>query len=283
MLAPAKINLDLLITGRRDDGYHLLDSIVAFTDFGDQLFAEPSDHLSLSISGPFAAGLKPDENNLIIKAARLICEKVGISPNIKFNLIKNLPLASGIGGGSADAAAALKFCIEILSIKIAKTTLNHIALELGADVPVCLLSETCHMQGIGEKITRLNFNKQLHLLLMNPMVSVSTPAVFKQYENLSGGFDQNRSLANDQIHLPLILDILKESRNSLSEATLNIEPEINNVLHCLSNTDDVLITRMSGSGATCFALYEKQESCLNAAQRMKNNKPDWWVKSTKTL
>ncbi|MBT5185507.1 MAG: 4-(cytidine 5'-diphospho)-2-C-methyl-D-erythritol kinase [Kordiimonadaceae bacterium] len=282
MLAPAKINLDLLITGRRDDGYHLLDSIVVFTELGDHLTAEISDKLSLNISGPFADGLKADENNLIIKAANLICDNAGISPNIKFNLVKNLPISSGIGGGSADAAAALKLCMELLAININEKILNHIALKLGADVPVCLISETSHMQGIGEKITKINFKTPLHILLVNPMISVSTPNIFNQYAKLSTGFDQNRLLTTKEIHLPLMLDILKVSGNSLSEAALNVEPEIYKVLQALSETQGILLTRLSGSGATCFALYDNKENCLNAANKLKIDRPNWWICNTKT-
>lgn len=279
MLAPAKINLDLLITGRRDDGFHLLDSLVVFADYGDELTAEISDKLSLEISGPFADSLKDKQNNLILKAARLICEYADIEPNIKFYLIKNLPVSSGIGGGSADAAAALKLCIKLFSIDIDEQNLQKIALKLGADVPVCLKGSASHMTGIGENIDGLNVKKPLDLLLINSGVSVSTPKVFMEYALIGSDFDRQRNFSDSEIHFPFMLETLIKSQNSLEGAACQIEPKIAEQLKELLSIEDILLARMSGSGATCFGLFDSTEKCKNAATKINKKHQDWWVKA----
>lgn len=277
MLAAAKINLDLLITGRRKDGYHLLDSLVVFADIGDELTAEVSDGLSLEISGPFSKDLENSEDNLIIKAARLICQEAGTEPDIKFHLVKNMPVSSGIGGGSADAAAALKLCIEKLSLNIEPQSLNKIALKLGADVPVCLKSSACYMRGIGEDITEIKLMSPAYVLLVNPGVSVSTAEVFKRSSSLRSGYDKKRQIYDKEIHLPFIIDRLKESKNALQSAACDTEAKIDKVLEEISQTEDVLLFRMSGSGASCFGLYKTHESCKKAAKKIKGNNNNWWV------
>lgn len=283
MLAPAKINLDLLITGRRADGYHLLDSLVAFTEFGDELVACESQGLTLEIKGPFAKELKVNQDNLILKAARAICKKTGIIPNIKFTLIKNLPVSSGIGGGSADAAAALKLCIDFFSLDLNDTKLNEIALKLGADVPVCLRSSTSHMSGVGEKMIGVKLISNMHVLLVNPGLSISTPTVFAAYKNSVEIFDEARSFLNNQMHLPLMIDTLKKSRNSLQGPATSLEPRIKDVLTVLKNIDNIFLSRMSGSGATCFALFQNEKDCKRAEEIIAMEKPNWWVKATKFL
>ena len=277
MLAAAKINLDLLITGRRDDGYHLLDSLVVFADIGDELTAEASDGLSLEISGPFSGDLQNPEDNLIIKAATLMCEEMSVEPNIKFHLVKNVPVSSGIGGGSADAAAALKLTIEKLSLNVEKDKLAEFALKLGADVPVCLKSSACIMRGIGEDITEINLKSSAYILLINPGISVSTPEVFKRSDELRVSFDEKRQKYVNDINFTFILDRLKESRNSLQLAACNIEVKIKQVLNEISQTEDVLMSRMSGSGTTCFGLYKTKESCQKAAIKIKESHKKWWV------
>jgi len=280
VLAAAKINLDLLITGRRDDGYHLLDSLVVFADIGDELTAELSDGLSLEITGPFSGDLQNPGDNLIIKAARLICEEAGALPNIKFHLIKNLPVSSGIGGGSADAAAALKLTIQKLLLSVDEDKLTEIALKLGADVPVCLKSSACVMSGIGEEICDVSLKSCAYLLLVNPGVSVSTAEVFKRSHELRVSFDEKRQKYVGQVNFTFILERLKESGNSLQLAACDIEVEIKEVLNEIAQTEDVLISRMSGSGATCFGLYETKVSCQKAAKKIKDINYKWWVVET---
>ena len=212
MLAAAKINLDLRIIGRRDDGFHLLDSIVVFADIGDQLTAVHSDGLSLQIGGQFSAGLPTNDDNLILRSARLMCEHANVKPNLSFKLEKNLPISSGIGGGSADAAAALKLCNTLLDINFDDEKLDKIALKIGADVPVCLKARASRMCGIGEEISPIEMENDLYLLLVNPGVSISTPEIFKVYKMLDTKFEPTRSFSTDKIHLPLMIDELKSSR-----------------------------------------------------------------------
>ena len=278
MLAAAKINLDLRITGRRDDGYHYLDSIVVFTDIGDEVFAEKSDELSLEISGPFASELKTKDDNLILKAAKTLCREANVEPTIKFRLIKNLPLSSGIGGGSSDAAATMKLVQDILNFEIDEKKLNELALEIGADVPVCLKSKATHMCGIGDELNDIKLASDIHILLVNPGISVSTPEIFKQYALSNVPFDEKRPPFINQIHLPLMIDILKSSRNSLQHVACNIKNEISDVLIALGNTDGVLLSRMSGSGATCYSLYESFDQCAVAAKKISELNKKWWVK-----
>lgn len=277
MLAPAKINLDLLITGKRADGYHLLDSIVVFADIGDEITAELSDHLSLSITGDFAHQLDENSDNLILKAARIICEKAGILPHIKFNLVKNLPVSSGIGGGSADAAAAVKLCIELFDLNIDHNELNRLALTIGADVPVCLMGKSVQMCGIGEKLTNLNIFDPLYLILVNPGVTVSTAFIFNEYAKINQSFDETRKIKSGEIHFPFMIEKLIESQNSLQKAALKMEPVIGKVMAAINETDNVIISRMSGSGATCFGLYENGQMAMKAAKIITGKYPHWWV------
>jgi 4-diphosphocytidyl-2-C-methyl-D-erythritol kinase len=281
LLAPAKINLDLLITGKRDDGYHVLDSLVVFADYGDELFAEHSNGLSLNISGPFAEGLSADENNLVLKAAKLICDFCGVEPNLKFHLIKNLPISSGIGGGSADAAAALRLCIEKLTLDITNVQVLNIALKLGADVPVCYKSKATQMKGIGEELNDLILTNQIYLLLVNPDVNISTPDIFSYYSSHFIEFDNDRENINDNINLPFMLETLKESRNSLENAACSIKPIIKSVLYELNAADGVMYGQMSGSGATCYGLCESYEAAVTIAELLSVEKPSWWIKAVK--
>lgn len=283
MLAPAKINLDLRITGRRDNGYHLLDSIVVFTEFGDEITAEKSDQLSLIISGPFAENLKNQDGNLILKAAKLICKECNVEPKLKFHLRKNLPISSGIGGGSSDAAAAIKLTLEILDLTISKKRLNEIALSLGADVPVCLMSTATHMKGIGEILSPIVIEKPLNILLVNPGVSVSTPEIFQKYKKSNERFDSERGYKVDYIHDRFIKKELLNSQNTLESAACEIENEIKCVLKSFENLDGLSLKRMSGSGATCFGLFENKEQCIKAKDIIERENINWWVTVTKSV
>nr|WP_276515118.1 4-(cytidine 5'-diphospho)-2-C-methyl-D-erythritol kinase [Pseudemcibacter aquimaris] len=282
-MAPAKINLDLLITGRREDGYHLLDSLVVFTEFGDELYIEKSDSLSLDITGPFSNGLTVNEDNLVLRAAKLIAEEAKIQPNFKFHLVKNLPVSSGIGGGSSDAAAAIKLIIELFNLEISDERLNEIGLKLGADIPVCLLGQTSHMSGIGEKLVPFDIKDDLYLLLVNPSISVSTPEIFKEYKIENHEFDKERHFSKNEVHLPFILDALNNSHNSLQSAAVSKKSVIQDVISAIDTTEGLLLSRMSGSGATCFGIYSSEKDCHNAYELIIKEKNNWWVKSTKVI
>ncbi|MEZ5758745.1 MAG: 4-(cytidine 5'-diphospho)-2-C-methyl-D-erythritol kinase [Emcibacteraceae bacterium] len=283
MLAAAKINLDLRITGRRDDGYHLLDSIVVFADYGDILTVETGRGLTLEISGPFSDGLDYGPDNLIIKAAQLFFKETAISPNVNFKLIKNLPVSSGIGGGSADAAAAIRLLMDLYKPEISQTRIMALALEIGADVPVCLYSQSAQMCGIGERIKPITIADDIYMLLVNPLKSVSTADVFKAYANSGQDFESEREIAKGPVHIQLMLNILKDSTNSLEQAACALESEIEDILKALNKTEGALISRMSGSGATCFSLYRTKEDCAAAALKIREFNKSWWVRETKII
>lgn len=256
--APAKLNLSLHVTGRRADGYHLLDSLVAFVGTGDEV-ALSRGPLTLRLDGPFAAGLAADEDNLCLRAARLAGVDVAI------RLTKNLPVASGIGGGSADAAAVLRGLARM------GHALPSEPWRLGADVPVCLHSAPARMEGIGERVTPLPPLPALPLVLVNPGVGVSTPRVFAALD------------CHDNPPLPEIpafvdggalVGWLRGTRNDLEGPARAIAPVIDEVLSALDATG-AGFARMSGSGATCFGFYDRPEAAVNAARILKQH--GWWA------
>ncbi|WP_439103424.1 4-(cytidine 5'-diphospho)-2-C-methyl-D-erythritol kinase [Celeribacter marinus] len=270
IFAPAKINLTLHVTGQRADGYHLLDSLVAFVDIGDQITAQRADQSSLIVTGPFADGVPTDATNLVMKAAQIS----GL--HMQLGLDKRLPPSSGIGGGSTDAAATLKAAARLGASPVTPAQ----ALRLGADVPVCLAAKPMRMRGIGEDVQRVNL-PALHMVLVNPRVAVSTPEVFKRLE------------AKDNAPMPEVLpdwpdgvafaDWLTTQRNDLQRPAVKVMPEIAAVLTALALLPNVLATRMSGSGATCFAVFERREEAEAAAAQLAHGNPWWWVKPASTL
>ena len=281
--APAKLNLFLHVTGKRDDGYHLLDSLVCFADCGDVITATARDdaELTLAISGPMAGDLATGniEDNLILRAARLLRAAGAVSQGADLTLEKNLPVASGIGGGSADAAATLRVLCRVWQLDIPTDALEKLALKLGADVPVCLRAKTVLMQGIGEKLIDLPELPNLSLVLVNPGQAVSTPEIFAARdaaftdENLwdrTAKFNSGASLAA----------ALQECRNDLTLPASGILPEICDVLNALAREDGCLLARMSGSGATCFAIYDTIDQAERAAHAIAESQPDWWVEAT---
>jgi 4-diphosphocytidyl-2-C-methyl-D-erythritol kinase len=283
VLTPAKINLDLLITGRRKDGFHLLDSVVVFVGYGDELTAKAADGLSLDIKGAFANKLNNDPENLVLKAARKLCEFAGVKPDIKFQLTKNLPVSSGIGGGSSNAAAALKLTMELLNLDVGDVDLRKLALSLGADVPVCLQSNTSHMTGIGENIKQIDLCGGQPILLVNPGVSVSTPDIFKSFKNMALPFTSRKPVDFNQINWTLMLEHLKASKNDLQMPASVINASVSEVIEKLKNLEGLIFSRMSGSGATCFALFESDDLCKKAAKSLSNQHETWWIKATNII
>lgn len=265
-LAPAKVNLSLHVTGRRDDGYHLLDSFVVFADFGDRLSLTPGGALELVVDGPFASGVPTDERNLVWRALA----GAGWSGQVKLH--KALPHGAGIGGGSSDAAMALRLLAD-QGIDVPK----GLALSLGADVPVCMHARAARMQGIGEQVTDLALPK-LPALLVNPGIEVPTGAVFSGLER--------RDNAPMPASIPTFADVtdcaswLQDQRNDLEAPAIKAAPEIARVLSDLRSTRDVFLTRMSGSGATCVALYPTMKAAHFAAYVIGAEHPDWWCVAT---
>lgn len=277
-LARAKINLALHVTGRRSDGYHLLDSIAVFAGTGDRLSLRQSSPASFTLSGPFAATLAeggPADGNLVLRALAGLERALGQAlPPFAVHLEKHLPVASGIGGGSADAAAALQLALEASGIRLPADVLQSLALELGADVPVCLAGQPARMSGIGEDLSPLPPLPRCGLVLVNPGVGVSTPTVFKALErrdnsplpDMPSGFAARHDLVS----------WLKGTRNDLQAAAIALSPVIEDVLAALSAHPAAEFCRMSGSGATCFALCAP-EAAPELADDLRQKHTGWWI------
>jgi 4-diphosphocytidyl-2-C-methyl-D-erythritol kinase len=280
----AKVNLTLRVVGRRTDGYHDLESVVAFADCADKLTLTPGPELSLKTIGPLASACGDVADNLVLKAARLLGELV---PDLKvgaFVLEKILPVAAGIGGGSADAAAALRLLARLNGLALDDARLLEVALETGADVPVCLASRACHMTGVGESLLPLS-PPTMPAVLVNPCVPVATKDVFEALgllhgELLVGAADvvmESTAWPDEGGSLEEWVEALAAGTNDLEAPATNIEPIIGDVIAALNATNGAWLARMSGSGATCFAIYENTADARRAADKIRSAEPSWWV------
>ena len=276
-MARAKINLFLHVGARREDGFHPLQSLAIFTAFGDHLTVEEAEELSLKVEGPFAVALT-EGDNLVLKAARALAAHAGRPARAKITLTKNLPVASGMGGGSADAAAALRLLAELWQLDVDESVLCAIAKELGSDIPVCVPSAPAFMEGRGEILTPISALPRLPMLLVNPGVAVPTKDVFANLKDRRGAeMTLPRGRFNDLADLLRFLEI---TGNDLEAPALALQPVIGEVLSSLRSVPGALFTRMSGSGATCFALMPDDGGCARAAAMLKEKHPDWWVQPT---
>lgn len=273
--AHAKINLCLHVTGQRADGYHLLDSLVVFAGVGDGLRASDAGETTLRIDGPFAADVPGGEDNLVLRAARLVSGDQGIA----LHLTKRLPPASGIGGGSADAAAAIRAVLRLHALNGRHAPMTPDLAQrigaLGADLPVCLASHPTRMRGIGEVLDWLPPLPELHVVLANPRIEVPTPAVFKALPQ-----KDNPALPDSLPHwghAAALAEWLHTTRNDLEAPAIAQAPVISNVITALTALPEALFARMSGSGATCFALFSKEAQALDAADLLRDQHPEWWV------
>ncbi|MEI7711012.1 MAG: 4-(cytidine 5'-diphospho)-2-C-methyl-D-erythritol kinase [Rhodospirillales bacterium] len=269
--APAKINLFLHIVGKRADGYHLLDSLAVFAGIGDRLFAEPSDGLSLRLIGPFAAGLDGESDNLVLRAARALAEAAGLPPRATLVLEKNLPVASGIGGGSADAAAALRLLSRLWGIGLDRTVLHAIATRLGADVPVCLGSRPTRMRGIGDRLDPAPHLPDCGLLLVNPGVALGTADVFRARQ---GGFSGPVALPRAWDSAATMAEGLRGLSNDLQPPAIALRPAIGDVMSAIATQPGCLLSRMSGSGASCFGIFASAREAEEAASALSPR--GWW-------
>jgi 4-diphosphocytidyl-2-C-methyl-D-erythritol kinase len=264
-LARAKVNLTLHVTGRREDGYHLLDSLVVFPELGDLIEVEPASGLSLTLDGPFGQDLGADENNLVFQAAELI------RPNGKgaaIHLTKSLPIASGIGGGSSDAAATLIALSKLWNVPLEPFDV----LSIGADVPVCLAGNTTRMSGIGERLQSVEGAPPFWIVLVNPGVQVSTPSVFGALETV-----ENPAMPVFEVgDFTNFINWLAECRNDLQAPAIKLAPVIGEVLEVLTDADHCALARMSGSGATCFGIFETEAQALDARTTISASHPLWW-------
>jgi len=276
--ARAKINLFLHVGRRRADGYHELESLVAFTDAGDVLTFAPAETLSLAIDGQFASSLQNEPDNLVLKAARALAAHAGVEPRAKITLTKNLPIASGIGGGSADAAAALRGLCKLWNLSPSPDDLNEIALSLGSDVPVCLVSKSAWMTGRGEHIAPMSLPR-IPMVLVNPGVPVSTAEVFANLHSRTGV----GAPKPDAIHsTDELIAYLKTTANDLEAPARAIAPVIEEALTALLNCG-ALLARMSGSGATCFGIFEDDAKAGAAANIIAKAHSGWWVKAAQSI
>lgn len=269
--APAKINLCLHVTGQRDDGYHLLDSLVAFASVGDTVSARPWQGLSLSITGPEGEGLSAGADNLVLRAARLMGAR-----DLALTLDKRLPLASGIGGGSSDAAACLRLLAQRMNTPLPS---RKLVLALGADVPVCLDPRACRMRGIGEEIIPLPPLPPVWLVLVNPRIEVPTPLVFRALSQRDNPALPETVPKWDDAEA--LCGWLAAQRNDLEAPAIAIAPVIGQVLDVLGATDGCALARMSGSGATCFGMFGSQGAADQAATTIRATFPNWWCVSTR--
>lgn len=283
--APAKINLSLRILGRRADGYHELDSLVAFAGVGDALALLPGAESGIAISGPFAEGLSVAADNLVLKAERALVEEVPGLRSGRFQLVKRLPIASGIGGGSADAAAALRLLARLNELPPDAPALYAAAARIGADVPVCLAARTRVMQGIGERLGPPLRLPRLFALLVNPGVAVETASVFRNLGLASGQMaaqPASAAAASWQSHAsaPAVIAALAATGNDLETPARGAAPVIAELLAELSILPGCRLARMSGSGATCFALFDDCRTSAAAARALARRQPGWWIKPT---
>jgi len=279
----AKVNLTLRVVGRRVDGYHDLESVVAFADCADRLTLTPGSELALNMSGPLAGACGETSDNLVLKAARLLGQRV---PDLKvgsFTLDKLLPVAAGIGGGSADAAAALRLLAQLNGLALDDERLLQVALATGADVPACLASRACDMTGVGETLLPLSL-PIMPCVMVNPRVPVATKDVFnalglRNGELLVGATDILRGTAWPEAGASVEdwVEVLAASANDLEEPAMRIQPVIGEVISALSASNGAWLARMSGSGATCFAIYENTADAGRAADKIRRDHPGWWV------
>jgi 4-diphosphocytidyl-2-C-methyl-D-erythritol kinase len=278
--APAKVNLYLHVTGRRADGYHLLDSLIAFAAIGDTLDIEAADELSLVNAGPFGAVLDPGPDNLVLRAARSLQAEAGIRSGAKLTLTKRVPVAAGLGGGSADAAAALDGLAEVWDLDIDDEDLARLGVDLGADVPVCLYGGPAYVSGIGERIEPAPLLPETHIVLANPGKPVLTAAVFKAQ---GGRFGAPARFADAPKDARALAALLAKRENGLARAAMEIEPAIGEVIAALEETGDCLLARMCGSGPTCYGIFPDAVAAATAAAKLARSHPRWWVCPTKLI
>jgi 4-diphosphocytidyl-2-C-methyl-D-erythritol kinase len=280
--APAKVNLTLHVLARRADGWHELDSLVAFAMCGDRLSFEPGGALSLTIDGPTAVLTGPAQDNLVLRAAEALAERAPGLRLGRFHLRKYLPVAAGLGGGSSDAAAALRALAQANGLAAEDDRLYEAAACVGADVPVCLAARARRMSGRGEKLgPPLDF-APLPAVLVNPGVAVSTPAVFAAL-GLAAGASADAAPTSQAASFgdaAQTIAALRRERNDLQAPATRLAPVIEDVLNALASEPGARLARMSGSGASCFALFDDRAAAGHASRALAFAHPGWWVRST---
>ena len=268
--APAKVNLTLGVTGRRSDGYHLLDSLVVFAGIGDMVTAERADILGLTLDGPESGSLAMEGDNLVLRAARALAKATGVAPAAALRLEKHLPVASGIGGGSADAAAALRVLDRLWTPGMGSQSLRELAVGLGADVPVCIDSVPARMRGIGDLLGPVPRLPSFGLVLANPRVALPTPAVFRAR---APGFSPPPVYPASWPDVFALAEWLRSQVNDLEPAAIALCPPVAHTLAAIAARPNCLLARMSGSGATCFGVFATPAEAVAAAAELP---VAWW-------
>lgn len=289
VLAPAKINLYLHVTGIREDGYHLLDSLVAFADCGDRIEIEPASGFSFRIKGPFAPAFTaaerdetPESANIAVRAAWLYAQTAGKDLSCRLTLIKNMPLAAGIGGGSSDAAAVLWGLAVFWGLPCPHPQISALAGALGADVPACLAAAPVHMTGIGDVLKPAPFLPDVPVLLVNPGRPCPTPEIFRLFDRSAQKPEKGRlpfSMPDRPLEAEELIAFLRQRTNDLEKAATGHVPVIADTLQALEKSNGCRLARMSGSGATCFALFENEDDAAIAATDILHAHPSWWVRA----
>jgi len=280
LFAPAKLNLYLHITGRREDGYHDLDSLVAFAGIGDEIRLEPATEFQFALEGPQADLLRhePPGGNLVVKGAQSLARLCNKPLNVKLTLVKNLPVASGIGGGSSDAAAALRALAQHWDLPPDDPRLSTAAAEHGQDVPVCLKIENNYITAGGTIAAPAL--PRVSVVLVNPNKALPTPAVYTEFRTGGYGFSPVAQLTETPRDAPALIAALKTRHNDLYAPALRLIPEIGTIIAALETTDGCLLARMSGSGATCFGLYADEGHAQQTAKQLHSRYPGWWVEAS---
>jgi 4-diphosphocytidyl-2-C-methyl-D-erythritol kinase len=275
---PAKVNLYLHVTGRRPDGRHELCSLFIFAGYGDALTIAPADHLSLTITGPFASALGGQEDNLVLRAARALRARAGRpAPGARLTLTKNLPVAAGLGGGSGDAAATLGALNRLWGLGLDDHALADLALDLGADVPACLAGRPVQVAGIGEQISDAPALPGFWLVLANPGAPAPTGAVFARFRRDGAVFSRPAPLAGPVESFDDLVAALAARANDLEAAACHVAPLTGAALAALRAAPACRLARMSGSGASCFGLFATPAAARAATARLRADHPDWWV------
>lgn len=287
MLIPAKINLYLHITGKRQDGYHLLDSLIVFTDICDEVTIEKSDTFSLEISGEFAHLVENNEKNIVARAAKTMAEECGKNCNIAIKLVKNIPVGAGLGGGSADCAATILLLNDLWQAGFAMQKLMEIGLKLGADVPVFLGKKAAFISGIGENLQPIEALPELYAILVYPDKPLATKDVFSAVIPDQNGIHQPDNFLPNKADVPLlgnkyskdnILSFLQHKHNDLEDSAISLLPEIKDILEGLSVLEGCELARMSGSGSTCFAIFRDKIQAESHINYISQRHPEHWVK-----
>lgn len=280
--APAKLNLSLAIKGRRADGYHTLESLVAFTRFGDTLTLQPGLPLALEVTGATAAASGPAADNLVLKAASNFADLFAGAPLGRFHLVKHIPVAAGLGGGSSDAAAALRLLAQAHNIAQGHAAVFEAARRTGADVPVCLAAKPRFMRGMGDELGPVLDLPPLICVLVNPGVALATRAVFAALRLQPGAtaFASPAPLISAAMPATSLVAALKRSGNDMEDASQLLAPVIGGVLAVLGGAPGCKLARVTGSGATCFGLFTSRRAAQSAVAAIRRGHPEWWVRAS---